>query len=66
MTDTKPIGTVDVLVKDQYGTPVYHPKNLTAKLLSDIAGTKTLTTKTLKAALLLGYEINYQREEVKL
>lgn len=65
-TNTPPIGRVAVLVKDQYGQQVYHPNNLTANLLADIAGTKTLTVKTLKAAMLLGYEITYEREGVTL
>ena len=68
MTDATvpPIGQVVVKPKDQYGQQTYHPVNLTANILADIAGTKTLTVKTLKAAMLLGYEIIYQREEIKL
>lgn len=68
MTDayTPPIGTVVAKVKDQYGQRAYHPVNSTAHILADIAGTKTLTTKTLKCAMLLGYAIEYQIDEVKL
>lgn len=59
-------GTIEVLVKDQYGRQTYHPANRDAELLAQLAGTKTLTTAALKCAMALGYAIEYQREEVKL
>lgn len=62
--NTKPTGTLQVMVKDQYGTKAYHPVNDTAFVFAKIAGTKTLTMSTLKYALSLGYEIAYQHEPV--
>jgi hypothetical protein len=64
--NTKPTGTLQVMVKDQYGTKAYHPINDTAFTFAKIAGTKTLTLATLKYALSLGYEIAYQHQPVEL
>lgn len=51
--------TVQLMVKDQYGRQVYHPHNATAQLLANLAGTKTLTTESIKLILRLGYEVQY-------
>ena len=61
-----PRGTIEVLVKDQYGKQTYHPHNNDAHLLAQLAGTKTLTATALKVALKLGYEITYIIPEVQL
>jgi hypothetical protein len=43
--------------RDQYGAPVYHPIDATAKAFARIAKTKTLTPDTIAAVRALGYQI---------
>lgn len=57
--DPTPIGTVELLVKDQYGSTVFHPHNDAAKHIAAIAGTKTLTLQTIEHAMRLGFEVHY-------
>lgn len=57
--DPIPIGTVELLVKDQYGATVFHPHNDMAKHIAAIAGTKTLTLQTIQHALEMGFEVHY-------
>lgn len=43
-----------------FGSPTIYPVCETAKTFARIAGTKTLTTATLKEILKLGYTIKYK------
>lgn len=45
-------------IKDVYGKPTVYPVNETAKLLADLAGTKTLTPQALAIIAKLGYDVN--------
>lgn len=49
--------TITIQVKDVYGVPTVYPVCEAAKLFADIAGTKTLTHRTLTQIEALGYEI---------
>jgi hypothetical protein len=49
--------TIEVEVKDVYGTVKYYPMCHRAKLFADIAGTKTLPQQVLKKIEKLGYSI---------
>ena len=62
----EPTGTVQLMVKDQYGTKVLYPNNNTAKLFASIAGTKTLTLPVVKHIMALGYSIEYVHGDVKI
>lgn len=66
MKDTQPIGTVQLLVKQQYGNQALHPHNQTAKVFAEIAGTKTLTIANIKHIMKLGYMVEYVHQEVTL
>ena len=57
-----PIGTVELLVKDQYGRRAYHPPNAAAEHLAAIAGTKTLTLHAINHVLALGFTVTYVRD----
>ena len=46
-----------VRVGSQYGREVVHPVNSTAECLAAIAGTATLTARTLELAIEMGFEI---------
>ncbi len=48
---------VEVNLKNVYGEVKAYPINEAAKLLADLAGTKTLTMAALKKIQALGYEI---------
>ena len=56
---TPSIGSITLLVKDQYGHQVLHPNCSTSKHFADIAGTKTITPQALRHILALGYEVEY-------
>lgn len=43
-------------IKNIYGNETVYPVNDTAKLLCEMAGTKTFTPKTISVARKLGYE----------
>lgn len=49
--------TVEIEVRNVYGTPTIYPVNEQAKLLARIAGTKTLTHATLALAEQMGFAI---------
>ncbi len=49
--------TIAIRIRDQYGSPVAHPTNQAAQILAAIAGTKTLTLRTLDHAAALGLTI---------
>ena len=56
--------TVLVRVGTQYGREVVHPANNTAECLAAIAGTATLTTRTLGLAKEMGFEIRIADQTV--
>jgi uncharacterized membrane protein len=49
--------TITVMPKTVYGVTTYYPACQHAELFASIAGTTTLTIKTLKYIYLLGYTI---------
>lgn len=49
---------VEVEVVDVYGKPTFYPRNQNAEALAQIAGTKTLTTQTLKLAMEMGITVD--------
>lgn len=57
---------IEVLVKDQYGRRVFHPKCKHALRFASIAGTQTLTERVLRNIMELGYEIEFVQEIVTL
>ena len=52
-----------LLRKDQYGKAVYYPVCDKAKVFAQIAGTRTLTSDTVRRIKELGYKFNIQHEE---
>lgn len=50
--------TLEVMVKNVYGTFRYYPLNDQAQHLSRIAGTETLTPEVLKIAKQMGFKVN--------
>jgi hypothetical protein len=48
-------------VKNVYGNETIYPVNDAAKVLAEIAGTKTLTRRTLKLAQQLGYVVEIKQ-----
>ena len=48
---------IEIRVKDVYGVPTVYPANSVAVGLAMIAGTKTLTHRTLQLAEQLGFTI---------
>ena len=48
---------IQVTVKDVYGTRNIYPACNTAKLLTRLAGTKTITAAALETIKQLGYEV---------
>jgi capsid protein len=54
---------ITILRKDQYGRPVYYPVCDKAKMFANIAGTKTITSETVRHIKVLGYKINIQHEK---
>jgi len=53
-------------IKDQYGNDVVYPACETSRLLAKIAGTKTLTSNTIKYAKRLGYVFEETPNELYL
>jgi hypothetical protein len=53
--------TIEVEVKDVYGTVKYYPMCEKAQLFADIAGTKTLTLEVVKKIEALGFSIKLTR-----
>lgn len=48
---------LEIRITSVYGKETIYPANQTAELFAQIAGTKTLTNKTIALAERLGYEI---------
>lgn len=68
LTTTQPtrLHVCHILVKRVYGNTTFYPMCENAELFSRIAGTSTLTRKTLAYIKQLGYEIVQMHEEVEL
>ena len=49
--------TIAVSVRNVYGKDKYYPGNDQARVLADIAGTKTLTLATMRKAVAMGFAI---------
>jgi hypothetical protein len=49
---------IKVKVKNVYGVNTYYPACEKAKLLAQLAGTKTLTVSALQTIVALGYEVS--------
>ena len=52
---------IRVVVKNVYGTDKVYPFCMKARHFADIAGTKTLTSDTLRLVRLLGYQVKQQQ-----
>ena len=51
-----------VTIKSVYGNEAVYPTCTKSKLLSQIAGTKTMTPHTIKLAKLLGYTFHVEQD----
>ena len=51
-----------VTIKSVYGTEAVYPTCTKSKLISQIAGQKTLTPQTIKIAKLLGYTFHVEQD----
>lgn len=60
------VSQIFILVKRVYGNTTFYPLCENAELFSRIAGTTTLTRKTLAHIKELGYEIVQKHEEVEV
>lgn len=58
--------TITVLVKEVYGKRTFYPNCKQSEIFASIAGTTTLTERTLRQIMELGYEISFVRNEVNL
>lgn len=58
--------SITVKIKDQYGQQTIVPVCRAAQIFAEIAGTKTLTSKTIQTIKALGYEVKVQQAEVAL
>ena len=65
-SDTVRIKTITVQVREQYGVEAIYPVCNTSFLFAQIAGTKTLTRRTIELVKALGYTIDVQQKEIKL
>ena len=52
---------IKVVVKNVYGTDKVYPFCMKARNFAEIAGTKTLTSDTLRLVRLLGYQVKQQQ-----
>ena len=53
---------ITVTIANQYGNEVIRPICEQAKLLAELAGTKTLTRAAIRTIKALGYQVNVQQE----
>lgn len=56
--------SITVRITNNYGTRTVYPVCNTAKLLAELAGTKTLTTQAIEIIKRMGYTINVQQEQL--
>lgn len=57
---------ITVSIKNIYGNQTIYPACEASKTFAAIAGTKTLTTQTIKLIKRLGYTVNVQQVITKL
>ena len=57
---------ITILAKSNYGTQAFYPVCDAARLFADIAGTRTLTPRTLRSVKALGINIIVIQQEVRL
>jgi hypothetical protein len=57
---------ITIEIKDIYGLQTYYPACDTSKLLSRLAGTKTITRHALDTIKQLGYQIEVKQKEVTI
>jgi hypothetical protein len=50
---------IQVTIKSVYGADKIYPANDQAQKLAALVGTKTLTNETLRAAMAMGFELQY-------
>ena len=60
------MGTVRVTVREVYGVPTVYPACPDAVRFAEIAGTKTLTDRTLRLIVALGYTIEQAPAVIRL
>jgi hypothetical protein len=53
---------IQIEIKSVYGKYLYYPRNATAFTLADIAGTETLTQRTLELAKRMGFSIEFNHQ----
>jgi hypothetical protein len=53
---------LEIEIKSVYGKYLYYPRNQAAYTLADIAGTDTLTQRTLELAKRLGFSISFNHQ----
>jgi hypothetical protein len=54
--------TILIQIRDVYGVSKAYPLNVRAKVLAEIAGTKTLTRAVLELAVLIGFTIKIESD----
>ncbi len=57
---------IQVLVREVYGQIKFYPKCDKAKVFASIAGTTTLTEKTLREIVRLGYTVTVDTPQIQL
>ena len=58
--------TITILAREIYGVPTAYPACPQAELFARLAGTKTLTARTLAIIKELGYAVTVQRDEFRI
>ncbi len=58
--------TLKFIARDVYGVQKFYPANEVAMLFTIVAGTKTLTQETLRAAMQLGFTLEQLQRPVVL
>lgn len=66
MKQMKQTKQLKILVKDVYGRRVFYPQCDQSKVFAAIAGTTTLTERTLRQITQLEYDIEFMVEPIKL
>ena len=57
---------ITVMIKQVYGNRAIYPACSKSKLLAEIAGTKTFTSRALDSIKALGYSIQVKQQEVTI
>tara|TARA_R110002110_G_scaffold392684_1_gene606237 strand:- start:1959 stop:2162 length:204 start_codon:yes stop_codon:yes gene_type:complete len=58
------LNTIEVKITNNYGNSLVYPMNEQARLFCQIAGTKTLTERTINNARKLGFEFKVTTERL--